>query len=77
MVAVSPAITVHLALILYSMCQRPVLCTGRQNTYPVSCYEKKKKRKTKALTFATGGLILSCQIALIANILKSEHMLVY
>lgn len=52
MVAVSPAITVHLALILCSMCQRPVLCTGRQNTYPVSsCYEKKeeKKKKTKAL----------------------------
>lgn len=42
MAAVSPAITVHLALILYSMCQRPVLCTGRQNTYPVSSDMKKK-----------------------------------
>lgn len=45
MVAVSPAITVHLALILYSMCQRPVLCTGRQNTYPVSSVMKRKKKE--------------------------------
>lgn len=75
MVAISPAITVHLALILYSMCHRPVLCTGRQNTYPVSSVMKRKKKDKS--TFATGGLILSCQIALIANILKSEHMLVY
>lgn len=75
MVAVSPAITVHLALILYSMCQRPVLCTGLY-TYPVSSVMRREKKKDKS-TFATDGLILSCQIALIANILKSEHMLVY
>lgn len=40
--------------------------------YPLLC----KKRKDES-TFATGGLIRSRQIALIANNLKSEHMLVY
>lgn len=48
-------------------------CTLHGATKHVPCilwYEKKS-------TFATGGLILSCQFALIANILKREHMLVY
>lgn len=60
MVAVSLAITVHLALILYSMCHGPVLCTGRQNTYTVSSVMERKKKEKDKSTFATGGLILSC-----------------
>lgn len=64
------AIIFHLCYVmLCGMCHRPALCTGRQtqNRYPLF----------KKSTFATFGRILSCQIALIANIFKHKHMLVY
>lgn len=63
MVAVSLAINVHLALILYSMCHGPVLCTGRQNTYPVSSVMEKKKKRKRQKHFChwwTNTFLLNC-----------------
>jgi len=51
-------------------------CTLHGATKHIPCILRYVKRKDES-TFATGGLILSRQIALIANNLKSEHMLVY